>query len=116
VSNFGFVVVLFWQFEPEANRANSITMHFDLGDVDPDSIAEIEHSTIEFRTTNNQNKIRHNMQNAVDEVHLFSHDLTSSKDAFTDRGALIADSSDRNRLAIAFKHAVILCGGKPSTF
>ena len=55
--NFGIVVVLSTQFAPQANRTTSITNHFDLGDVDPNSITEVDHSTIQFRTTNNQNKI-----------------------------------------------------------
>ena len=89
---------------------------FDLGFVDPGSVEE-EDKVIKFGTTDNKKNINIVVQTAVDLAHLKSHQLMSSDDSWREQGFFyVGDNSYRSRLTKAFKHAVILCGGKPSTF
>ena len=89
---------------------------FDLGLVDPGSIEE-EDKVIKFGTTDNKKNINIVVQTAVDLAHLKSNQLVSSDDSLREQGFFyVGDNSYRSRLTKAFKHAVLLCGGKPSTF
>jgi hypothetical protein len=70
-----------------------------------------------FGVTDDQSKIKLKREVALDQDHLKSGDLISSDDLTKKDAAFFVDNDDyRNRLEKAFKHAVILCGGKPSTF
>ncbi|MGA7694118.1 MAG: trypsin-like peptidase domain-containing protein [Candidatus Sulfotelmatobacter sp.] len=99
------------------DSASRFFQKFDLGDVDPDSINE-SGADIKFRITNDQHRIPDVEQHAVDVDHLDSGQLVSTE-ALPDTAQTVLhadDTSYGSRLAKAFKHAVILCGGKPSTF
>lgn len=87
-----------------------------MGDVDPDSIQNL-YGRIAFSATNKENKIVIARDKAADADHLESGQLISHDFLFLGDGVFfIGDDSYRSRLMKAFKHAVILCGGKPSTF
>ena len=102
--------------EGAKSAAVNFIFGFDLGDVDPSSIEE-EDKTIKFGTTDNQKKIQFRRDVAVDLAHLKSHQLISSDDFPREYGVFfVGDNSYRSRFAKAFRQAVILCGGKPSTF
>jgi len=98
-------------------RANRFFQTFDLGDVDPDSISE-SGTYIKFRITDDRHRIPDVEQTAVDVDHLDSGQLISTE-ALPDTSQTVLRADDTAygaRLAKAFKHAVSLCGGKPSTF
>ena len=100
--------------EGETSGAANVTSFFDLGDVDPDSINEGS-GEIKFTTTDNRNLIIFRTERAVDVDHLKAGQLTSSKNSSIGYGVFfVGDDNYRSRLAKAFRHAVILCGGKPS--
>jgi hypothetical protein len=99
-----------------ANRAINLLFSFNLGDIDPGSISE-EGGMVSFRVTDGQKKIRFTREVAVDEDHLEQNQLISNDDLAEAKASFFAHDEDyRSRLTKAFKHAVILCGGKPSTF
>jgi hypothetical protein len=83
-------------------------MTYSLGDLDPNSIGIWGGpiATVHFDTTNEQNKIKWLKPDGTPE---WNADLSSWVVNF-------GDENDAKRFARAFKHAVILCGGKPSTF
>jgi len=97
--------------------ANRFYKNFDLGDVDPNSI-EDSSDGIAFRITEDRHAILVIVDVAEDLEHLNSGRLISRKelDAKKDGKFLISDQNYRNRFRKAFKQAVILCGGKLSTF
>jgi hypothetical protein len=102
--------------EGATKRASKFVYLFNLGDVDPDSIHQ-KSGMILFGVTDDQSKIKLKREVALDQDHLKSGDLISSDDLTKKDAAFFVDNDDyRNRLEKAFKHAVILCGGKPSTF
>lgn len=90
---------------------------FDLSDVDPDSIHQ-DDGGIAFGFPENQNGISEAIQVAEDMDHLNSGRLISSQSLATTREGLflIDDKTYSDRLTKAFRHAVVLCVGKPSTF
>jgi len=113
--NFEIIIVTI-DNDPTKPRGVLLSFKFDLGDVDPDSISE-DGDIIKFNITDNQSRVRHRRMEAVDAGHFQSHQLTSDRSYDSSGGFLAAgDENYRGRLAKAFKHAVILCGGKPSTF
>lgn len=77
---------------------------FFLSEVDPDSIYQ-EGSQIKFAITDEQKNIERWMDNNPEN----QPDQHLNHDAF-----YVGDDGYRRRLMKAFKHAVILCGGKPS--
>jgi hypothetical protein len=96
--------------------ATNFIFTFDLGDVDPDSIAE-EQSLIKFNVTDNQRRIRFRREVAADQDHLKAGQLTSKDDFPTAMATFfVGDDNYRSHLTKAFRHAVSLCGGKPSKF
>ncbi|MGB2836137.1 MAG: trypsin-like peptidase domain-containing protein, partial [Candidatus Sulfotelmatobacter sp.] len=97
--------------------ANRFFVKFDLGAVDPDSIHQNASGGIVFSATDNQHRISVRREMAEDVDRLNSGRLISGDDSATgDDNFLISDDNYRSRLQKAFKHAVILCGGKPSRF
>ena len=98
--------------------ANRFFLKFDLGDVDPDSIDQDPSGRVVFRITDNRHTISVLREMAEDVNHLTSGQLISREElaARADDNFLVSDNGYRSRLTKAFKRAVILCGGKPSTF
>jgi S1-C subfamily serine protease len=89
-------------------KASSIYAFF-LSEVDPDSIYQ-EDKTIKFEITDQQKKIEL-WRNKY--VNVMSDD---QPDSYLESGVFyVGDDSYRRRLMKAFKHAVVLCGGKTST-
>jgi hypothetical protein len=85
---------------------------FYLSDVDPDSIYQ-EDGRIKFEITDQQKKIEAwvNRDEDVDPL------SDVEPDSYLESGVFyVGDDSYRRLLMKAFKHAVLLCGGKPSTF
>jgi S1-C subfamily serine protease len=85
---------------------------FSLSDVDPDSIYQ-EDGQIKFEMTDQQKKIEAwvNRDEDVDPM------SDVEPDSYLESGYFhVSDDSYRRLLMKAFKHAVILCGGKTSTF
>lgn len=113
--NFGIFVNVTYR-EGATRSAAKFIYSFDLGEVDPNSIREDE-GLIKFRTTDDRDRIQFLREIATDEDHLKSEQLTSKDGWARADGALFVDDKNyRGRLTSAFKHAVILCGGKPSRF
>jgi Trypsin-like peptidase domain len=97
-------------------QAAHFAFTFDLGDIDPESVSQ-EGGIVHFRVTDDQKKINFARSVAKDEDHFRSDHLISSDHFLTNKGDFFAGDEDyAKRLAKAFKHAVVLCGGKPSTF
>ncbi len=91
---------------------------FNLSDVDPDSIHE-DSRRIDYRVTDDHNLISLLVQNAPDLDHLDAGKFSDEKiDHQSYGGMYVSDQYQdyRDRLVKAFKHAVTLCGGKPSKF
>jgi hypothetical protein len=97
--------------------AAKLVSQFYLGDVDPDSIDQ-DDSGVVFRITDNRHRLSAWEYEAEDLDHLTSGQQVSLEDlpAREKDNFLVSDKSYRSSLTKAFKHAVILCGGKPSTF
>jgi hypothetical protein len=113
---FTIITTIIYQHGTKSG-ANRFFVKFDLGDVDPDSIHQSASWGIVFSATDNQHRISVLREMAEDADHLNSGRLISDEDsAIGQDNFLISDDNYRSRLENAFKHAVVLCGGKPSTF
>jgi hypothetical protein len=115
--NFEILTVVTF-VDRDKNSATAMLTHvFNLEDMDPANI-EQEHGAITVNTTNNQDRVTLEIDNAIDVDHLISHQLISKKVLHQGHADFYVDDDNnyRNRLAEAMKRAVILCGGKPSTF
>jgi len=85
---------------------------FFLSDVDPDSIYQ-EDGQIKFEITDQQKKIEAWVSRDEDVDPMSDVE----PDSYLESGYFyVSDDSYRRLLMKAFKHAVILCGGKTSTF
>ena len=83
---------------------------FYLSDVDPDSIYQ-EDGRIKFEITDQQKKIEAWVNRDVDPL------SDVEPDTYLESGTFyVGDDSYRSRLMKAFKHVVLLCGGRTSTF
>jgi hypothetical protein len=114
---FTMITTIIYQ-QGTKSGANRFFVRFDLGDVDPDSIHQNASGGIVFSATDNRHTISVLREMAEDIDHLHSGRLIS-RDELAARGDdnfLLSDDNYRSRFEKAFKHAVILCGGKPSRF
>ena len=114
--DFTIINTRFYQKGARSGAAKLVSQ-FYLGDVDPDSIDQ-DDSGVVFRITDNRHRISAWQYEAEDLDHLTSGQQVSLEDlpAREKDNFLVSDKSYRSSLTKAFKHAVILCGGKPSTF
>jgi V8-like Glu-specific endopeptidase len=115
--NFEILTVVTFVDRDKNSVTAMLTHVFNLEDMDPANI-EQHRGSITVNTTNNQDRVTLEIDNAIDVDHLISHQLISKKVLHQGHADFYVDDDDnyRNRLAEAIKHAVILCGGKPSTF
>ena len=113
---FTIVTTVIYRYGTETG-ADRLFAKFDLGDVDPDSIHQTKCAVV-FSVNKNQPTISVLRERAEDVDHINSGQLIASEDlaAKRDHFFVISDDNYRSRLEKAFKHAVIMCGGKPSTF
>ncbi len=81
---------------------SNLVIRFDLGDVDPNSIRKLA-SGIAFNSNGNR-----------DGISIISSEKMEARGG--EGSIFLTDESYRERFMKALKHAVILCGGKPSTF
>ena len=97
---------------PDSNRNNIVGVQgvgkgelgFNLGDIDPSAIS-FHRNSFEAKTTNDERKIEWKFE--------LAHVLYPAK---TNSVFFNLASAYGPRFATAFKHAVELCGGKPSKF
>jgi hypothetical protein len=114
-----FTIVAHGFYYEEATKiAVRYTLTFDLGNIDPGSIQDVNHGEIKFHVTDNGYHIKVKRERALSGQPFIDAGQILSKEEFAqgDGFLIVDDGNYRSRLTKAFTHAVSLCGGKPSTF
>lgn len=113
------IVTTFSSYEGVTKIAGRYTQTFDLGNIDPDSIQDVNHGDITFHPTDNQMDYiivrRYKALNTSGLGHVrLDAGQTLSKEEFVEwtGNFLLDDEIYRSRLTKALKYAVTLCGGK----
>lgn len=134
----GCEMTLTFRDDPSLPSKEMITDHtdtFNLGDIDPSSIKIFQYDSqhgglncgispqtmtcnmeiIEFQTRNQKPRIRTSSHAVFPKLRGRDHESKSSSTSFVS-AFYLDDVEYGKRFETAFRHAVALCGGKPSTF
>ena len=107
----GCLATIKWSVAVNYKDVGTHTYHFSLKDLDPNSVASVKDNPFEnavvVETTNSQKRVTESFTLPGGKAETNKHT----------RVELVFDKGDNaRRFVIAFKHAIQLCGGKPSVF
>ena len=108
----GCLATITWSVAVNYKDVGTHTYHFSLKDLDPNSVAPVKDNPFEnavvAETTKSEKKVAESFAPPSGKA--------EERNKHT-RVELVFDSADNaRRFAKAFKHAIQLCGGKPSVF
>ena len=108
----GCLAAIKWSVALNYKDIGTHTYHFSLKDLDPSSVASVKDNPFEnavvVETTNSEKRITESFSPPTGKAEERSKHT---------RVELVFDKGDNaRRFVIAFKHAIQLCGGKPSVF
>ncbi|PYT78294.1 MAG: hypothetical protein DMG40_20735 [Acidobacteria bacterium] len=105
----GCLATITWSVDLNYKDVGTHTYHFSLKDLDPNSVARVKDNPFEnavvAETTNSEKKVAESFTPAGGKAEESKHTWVE----------LVFDNGDNaGRFVKAFRHAIQLCGGKPS--